>query len=136
MLDQETRRKIMLHQEGLVLASVSNYGVDTACESARCLIDGVANALIRLEGHEETAHFIFALSDRVAGGLADNTKYLSPVLLDPLHAKFDDKLEHPDVPAEPALRHFEFHIGPQFSWGFMCGLAVMMLITILAQGRV
>lgn len=62
MLDEEQRQKIILYQEGAVLANVGNNGPLVACEIAQCQIDGIANGLVRIQGAKETAGFIFALS--------------------------------------------------------------------------
>lgn len=132
MLDEETRRKLMLQQEGQVLASAGTYGIPMACESARCLIDGATNALIRIDGAEKTAGFVFALSDRVAGGMRENTDYLSTILT---HAQVDQAFDEvADAHAAATrTRRREVRI---FTWGVLCGLAVMMAVTILAQGKV
>lgn len=124
MLDEETRRKLMLQQEGQVLSSAGAYGVPMASESARCLIDGITNALIRMQGPEETAQFVFALSDRVAGGLRENTDYVSTILSDKaVSAAFAEVAE---IQAEKSRAR-------TFTWGFLCGLAVMMAVTVLAK---
>ena len=132
MLDQDTRRKLMLQQEGQVLASAGSYGVPTACESARCLVDGITNALIRMEGAEETANFMFAVSDRVAGGLRENTDYVSTILKEVVVDRAFKEIR--DKQAEQALaRALSIRL---FAFGFLVGCAVMMAVTILAQGRV
>lgn len=128
MLDQEVRRRIILQQEGAVLASISGYTTPVACEIARCQIDGIANALVRIDGAEETAHFIFALSDRVAGGLRDDTDYVSPLMIEASPVRIDND----DPPPLPAVRQKR---GPDFAYGFLCGCAAMYVITILAWGR-
>lgn len=126
MLDEATRQRIMLHQEGAVLANVGNVG-DTAnaCEIACCQLDGITNALIRMQGAEETAHFVFVLSDRVAGGVRDVTDCWSPSAVEKV-------IEHEPLPApvKPEKRV------PDFAYGFLCGLAAMATFIWLAIGRV
>lgn len=120
MLDEENRQRITLHQEGLVLANAGNCGASSACEVAQCQMDGIANALIRIQGAKQTAMFVFALSDRVSGGVRDVTDcfpQLAPLVV--------------DVP--PPLEKKRL---PDFAWGFLCGLAVMVAVTMLAMGRV
>jgi hypothetical protein len=68
------RRAIILQQEGAALNAAGMMGDDGA-ERTRCLIDGLANALVRIDGTEAAAGYLFALSDRVAGGLRDPTDY-------------------------------------------------------------
>lgn len=122
MLDHEVRQRIILQQEGAVLASISSYATPVACEIARCQIDGIANALIRIDGAEETAQYIFALSDRVAVGCRAHTAYLPTCMMEgPVKL-----LEEPPKQQQP---------GAQFAWGFLCGLAVMTIVTVLAWGR-
>lgn len=121
MLDHDVRQRIILQQEGAVLASISSYATPVACEIARCQIDGIANALIRIDGAEETAQYIFALSDRVAVGCRSHTAYLPTCLMEgPV------KLEQPSKQPQNLA---------QFAWGFLCGLAVMTMVTVLAWGR-
>ena len=48
---------------------------------ARCAVDGVMNALIRMAGREEAAKYAFALADRVVGGLREPTAL--PMLVAP-----------------------------------------------------
>lgn len=131
-MDQENRRKLMLRQEGAILSSVACNGISTTCEIARCQIDGLANALIRIEGAEETALFIFALSDRVAGGIRENTDHVAGVLTDDEIDLAFDQAKQVEA-AESRLRwlrnrHF-------FAWGFLAGLPVMMGLTMLSQGK-
>lgn len=126
MLDEATRQRIMLQQEGAVLASVGSYNdARVTCEIARCQMDGIANALIRMQGAKETASFVFALSDRVSGGVRDVTDCWFPSI---------NVIEHeeatpPPPPVAPTKRVSDFY------YGFLCGLAVMMAVTVLAMGR-
>lgn len=69
----DTRRKLMLSSEGQILSMVGNIGADLAADTARSIVDGALNALIRIEGVEGAAGFTFALSDRIAGGLKIST---------------------------------------------------------------
>lgn len=126
MLDEATRQRIMLHQEGVVLGNVASIGMEDACSAARCQIDGIANALIRMQGAEDAARFVFALSDRVAGGVRDVTDYLPPFL------GGEKVIEHepPPAPIKPEKRV------PDFAYGFLCGLAAMATFTWLVMGRV
>jgi len=119
MLDEATRQRIMIQQEGAILASVGAYSEPAvACEIARCQLDGISNALIRMQGPERTAAFVFALSDRVAGGVRDVTDCWSPS---------ESVIEH-----EPAAAESEKRV-PDFVYGFLCGIAAT--ITLLAMGR-
>jgi hypothetical protein len=73
-LSKQHRRVIMTTQEGNALSNVGSYGLDQAADIARCQIDGLFNAVIRIEGVESASRFAFALSDRVAGGLREPTE--------------------------------------------------------------
>lgn len=129
MLDEATRQRIMLHQEGITLGNVGTNGADITCAIARCQIDGIANALIRMQGAEQTASFVFALSDRVSGGVRDVTDYLPPFLGGEAKAA----AEPPPIPAEPALA--SRRRSPDFAYGFLWGLIAMLVVTTLAMGR-
>lgn len=135
MLSDENRQKVMFHSEGAVLASAGSAGSALACDIARCQIDGLANALIRIEGREETAHFVFALSDRVTGGMRDTTTYLSPLLLDEFGLNEEDDIDPPPPPRSRLERLLDWILVPQFAWGVFCGLALLTLATIAGQGR-
>lgn len=128
MLDETTRQRIMIQQEGAILASVGAYSEPAvACEIARCQLDGITNALIRMQGAKETAAFVFALSDRVAGGVRDVTDYMPPFLGgEPtvLEAQLID------VSPLPAWRNLSW---TGFSYGFVLGLVVMLAVTTLAR---
>lgn len=132
MLNRTQRRNIMLHQEGAILSAIGSSGAAMTSEIARAQMDGIANALIRLEGREEAAHFVFALSDRVVGGLPVTTDYLSPEILEGVK-HFDLDLDEPEP--EPVPSRLDWFLDPKFSWGVFVGLAVMMLVTVMAQGR-
>lgn len=127
MLDEATRQRIMLQQEGVVLSSVGTYSdAAIACEIARCQLDGISNALIRMQGAKETASFVFALSDRVAGGVRDVTDHWSPSI---------KVIEEAPAPPPPAVARTGRVT--DFYYGFLCGgLAVMVVVTVLAMGRV
>lgn len=132
MLDEATRQRIMLQQEGAVLASVGAYSEPSiACEIARCQLDGISNALIRMQGAKETAHFVFALSDRVAGGVRDVTDCWSPAAGKVIEHGATIRLrdEPPPAPVPPATKRVS-----DFYYGFLCGLATMTVVTVLAMG--
>jgi hypothetical protein len=69
----EQRSQVVLSHEGQALNLAGCHGISEAGELSRCIVDGVMNALVRMDGPEETAKFAFALSDRVAGGLREPT---------------------------------------------------------------
>lgn len=130
MLDEATRQRIMLQQEGVVLSSVGTYSdAAIACEIARCRLDGISNALIRMQGAKETASFVFALSDRVAGGVRDVTDHWSPSI------KVIEQEAAAAAPAPPPAVARTERV-TDFYYGFLCGLAVMIVVTVLAMGRV
>ena len=130
MLDEATRQRIMMQQEGTILASVGSYSdASTTCEIARCQLDGITNALIRMQGAKETAAFVFALSDRVAGGVRDVTDYMPPFLGGEPTVLEAQLIEASPLPAWRKLPW------TGFSYGFLLGLVVMLAVTTLATGR-
>lgn len=126
MLDETTRQR-MLQQEGAILASVGSYSdASITCEIAQCQLDGITNALIRMQGARRTASFVFALSDRVSGGVRDVTDYMPPFL------RGEPKVIEAEVVKEtPASKRVS-----DFAYGFLFGLATMATVTWLAIGRV
>lgn len=80
MMSPADRRRVMLHQEGSALTNVAHHGTDMAAEYARATMDGLANALMRLEGVESAAGYLFALGDRVAGNLREPTDFRAPAM--------------------------------------------------------
>lgn len=128
MLDETTRQRIMLQQEGAILASVGSYSdASVTCEIARCQLDGITNALIRIQGSKETASFVFALSDRVAGGVRDVTDC-------PPFLRGEPKVIEAEIVKDAPPRSRSLML-MGFAYGFLCGLGAMMLITLLAMGR-
>lgn len=79
-LNAEERRNIVLQAEGQALFQAGQSSVDHGADLARLQIDGLVNALIRMEGAEKTAAYVFALSDRCAGGLRMPTDFQMPVV--------------------------------------------------------
>jgi hypothetical protein len=73
MLTDEMRKQVMISHEGQILAVAGQCGIPHACDMAHCVVDGMFNALIRMEGREKAAEVAFAVSDRVAGGLREGT---------------------------------------------------------------
>lgn len=78
-LDQETRHRTVRMQEGSILNVAGNSGDEYAVDCAKACIDGMANALIRIEGREKAAEFAFALCDRIVAGIRAPTEI--PVVL-------------------------------------------------------
>jgi len=77
-MTQIDHKRIMLGNEGHVIEFAGNHGEPAASEYARAAIDGLFNALVRLEKPEEVAAFAFALADRVVGRVKAPTAWLSP----------------------------------------------------------
>lgn len=120
MIDAETRRNIMLQQEGIILHNAGASGSETAAAISRAQVDGHFNALLRLEPRENVTSFAFSVSDRVAGGLREATDYKALVTA-PI-----EKIEPP-----VAMRS-----GPTvvwrtaaFWWGFFYGAITLAFLT-------
>jgi hypothetical protein len=63
----DARELCMLNHEGQTLHMAGSHGKEYAIDVAHCVVDGIMNALIKIEGPEAAAQFAFALSDRVVG---------------------------------------------------------------------
>lgn len=74
-LPDHLRRQVMLASEATVIKGASDTNDSMSIEVAQCQIDGMLNAMVRLRGAREAAEFIFALSDRVVGGLPTMTDF-------------------------------------------------------------
>ena len=122
-LSREMKRNLTMQQEGTYLGNVATYGIGSAADLARCAADGAVNALIRMEGAEATAPFVFALSDRVAGGVRAPTAIflLTP---NPVEAPSDKQVVVQVTP--PQTRMFSFWT--IFSTGMAIGALAMWLV--------
>ncbi len=79
MISPRDRKRIVMSQEGQILSAVGEHDADMAAEIARLRVDGIMNALIRIEGPEAASRYAFAVSDRVAaGGLRAPTDFVLP----------------------------------------------------------
>lgn len=66
-MNDSHKRQMVIMYEGQALNYAGVNGDVEGINNAHCAIDGLMNALIRLDGPEEVAKFAFALSDRVVG---------------------------------------------------------------------
>lgn len=125
------RRAIVMQAEGAALHGVGAYGADQQAELIRLQIDGLFNALVRIEGPEAAAKYAFAMSDRVAGGLREPTDFRlpKPVLLQPAPpTPYDPQDVAPPKP-DPKWWH-----PTAWRWGFLHGVLVGALVAIWAIG--
>jgi hypothetical protein len=74
-MDAKTREQLVMMYEGMALNRCGCIGAAVAAEETRCAIDGMANALVRMHGREEAAEYLFALADRIVGGLKTPTAW-------------------------------------------------------------
>lgn len=110
MLSPEIRKQQVLLYEGQAISAAGHHGKDGAIELARCAVDGVMNALIRMEGREAAATYAFALADRVVGGLREPTAFpVAPAPALPASAS----------PPKPEPRRMNFWT--IFIMGWACG---------------
>jgi hypothetical protein len=64
-ISADQHRMIMLQNEGQLISCAGHASLATACAFARAEIDGKVNAMIRLQGAQKTAEYLFAAADRV-----------------------------------------------------------------------
>lgn len=70
MTPRNERSERIMAFEGQILQISGHRTADFAADYARDVIDGAANALIRIiQGSRSAADFVFALSDRLVGQL-------------------------------------------------------------------
>lgn len=119
-LTSAERQGIRIANEGVALKNAElPGGVGNAAEVARCVIDGWVSALIRLEGPEETAKFVFALQDRVVRGIRGAT--MIPQALQ----KFQPAAQPSVIDAAPEPPAAEAYL--PWAW-FFPGVALGLLI--------
>lgn len=68
-LPAHIRRQVILASEAAIIKGAADFNDAASVEVARCQIDGMFNAMVRLRGAREAAEYAFARSDRIAGGL-------------------------------------------------------------------
>jgi hypothetical protein len=71
----EDIKRTMLGWEGQAIEVAGRQGTDEACTYLRAQVDGLVNGLIRLQGAEKTASYLFALTDRAAAGIRCQTMW-------------------------------------------------------------
>lgn len=72
-------RPRVLSFEGQLLHIAGNAGNEEGAACARDMMDGAANALLRLEGPVDAAKFTFLLSDRVVARVRTSTECAPPL---------------------------------------------------------
>ncbi len=77
-LSSEYRRRIVMSSEGAAISAVGANGAEIQSEITRAQIDGLFNALIRIDGPEVAAGYAFTMGDRVAAGLREPTDFRLP----------------------------------------------------------
>lgn len=122
------RREVVMGAEGNMLSNCSRLSADDVSDYARCYIDGAANALIRMQGAEVAARFIFALGDRVAGGLRAQTDWREPPAI--------EAIKPPPVPVlpapEPVPLKTDWHLrAHDYVWGVIHGLVAAGIIYVV-----
>lgn len=110
--------------EGQILQVAGERGADNGIAIAHSMLDGAANALIRLQGTKEAARFAFALSDRIVDQVE------RPIVTPSLQLAAPVQDAPPAVVASPASRlpslisHMPWHM--LAAW--FCGFAVAAMI--------
>ena len=116
-MNQDSRELCMLGHEGQTLQMAGSHGKEHAIDIAHCVVDGVMNALIKIEGPEAAAQFAFALSDRVVG------RVRLPSL--------GDRLPEPEKVPEPPARQTPPPI-PASTWSWAHGCLVGFVVGVIA----
>jgi hypothetical protein len=141
------RQDVALQHEGTLIDYAGRVGRVLAGEHARALIDGTANALLRLEGAEACAPYFFALSDRVCGGIRSMT--VSPAAVevpapppDPAppapaaamaSTESDAVADEDAAPGEPAIEEEPpLSVMPPRSAGWQQAVAALAIMACLA----
>lgn len=117
-MNAEERRNAVTCYEGQVLTIVGNCGPEYACDMARCAVDGAINALMRIEGAQETARFAFNVVDRVVETVRDATEF-TPVATIAMESVVSAE-------EKPASRWPHFAVRYLVWW--LCGFAAASII--------
>ena len=130
-LSSEYRRRIAMASEGSAIGAVGNNGAETQSEIIRAQIDGLFNALIRIEGVQTAAGYALALGDRVVGALREPTEFVlpKPVLIEAMPEPGEE------TPADTVLRPSWWIAFGLVLWGVVVG-AVGVTWTLWACCRV
>lgn len=91
--------------EGQVLQLAGEYGNEIGIGVAHDMIDGAANALMRLEGSFVAAEFTFALNDRIVAKVCTPTGNL----LDP-PAPVAEAAQAPAAPTHKPMRFWSIYL--------------------------
>jgi hypothetical protein len=109
----------MLSNEATVINNAANNDAETAVDVAQGVIDGCANGMVRLQGLKPTAEFLFALADRVVGGVLQPT---------------ENKRSEPFDPGPLKLKPPPWWERAPYAWGVMHG-ATLVLLVLTAMRR-
>jgi hypothetical protein len=113
------RHQFMLSNEAFVINNAANADAETAVDVAQGVIDGCANGMVRLQGLKPTAEFLFALADRVVGGVLQPT---------------ESKISEPFDPGPLKLKPLPWWERAPYAWGVMHG-ATLVLLVLIAMRR-
>jgi len=102
MANDEARTQAVIHFEGHTLAFAGQHGLAVGREHAQCVIDGAANALVRMDGAKEAATYLYAVADRIVGGVREPTPLPAALLPAPAAVKLIHAIE--EVVEEPLPR--------------------------------
>jgi hypothetical protein len=123
----EQRAEVVLFYEGQALQVAGRSTVAEGAESARCIIDGSINALMRLEGSQAAAEYAYAAADRAVARLRAPTELFRkpeetpappPVAIEPAPA--------PSVPEPPKTQPMRFWSILMVGWvlGLLVGIGI------------
>lgn len=101
-MNDELRRLHVLGFEGQTLNFAATHGLETGLLHTRCVIDGAANALARLDGEKNAAHYLYAVADRIVGDVREPTALPQALLPAPKAAQLIHAIE--EVVDEPLPR--------------------------------
>jgi hypothetical protein len=97
-MSTEHRKQATINFEGQTLAFAGQYGLAIGREHAQCVIDGAANALARMDGAKDAAMYLYAVADRITGGVREPTALPAALLPAPKPVPLILAIEELDPP--------------------------------------
>lgn len=104
MDDEQARTQAVINFEGQTLAFAGQHGLAIGRTHAQCVIDGAANALARMDGPKNAATYLYAVADRIVGGVREPTPLPAVLLPAPKALQLIHAIEEVEEVNEPLPR--------------------------------